>query len=270
MPTADPHHTTHDHGQAGVLLSILVPAWNEADNMQPLIDEVASVMAALDEPYELIVLDDGSTDGTDARVAQMMPGRPWLRLLRRDDNAGKSAGMLAAIGAARGRFIATLDADMQNDPADLLPMLEILRRGEADFVQGDRSAMRQDAWVRKAGTAVGRAVRRWVLGDTVRDTGCATRMMTRDIARGLPMQYEGMHRFLPAYAALMGARIVERPVNHRSRHSGTSKYGLGVLSRAGVGLRDTLAVHWMRSRYRAVSSVREVTHEQDASELERA
>ncbi|HEX7008473.1 MAG TPA: glycosyltransferase, partial [Phycisphaeraceae bacterium] len=150
----------------------------------------------------------------------------------------------------RGLFIATLDADLQNDPADLPAMLELVRSGQADMVQGDRSRNRQDNVVRRVGSVVGRRFRRWLLGDPIRDTGCSARVVRAHIAKQFPLQFKGMHRFMPVYARMLGAQVVEMPVNHRPRAAGQTKYGLGVLNRGIAGFIDCLALRWMMKRYR--------------------
>lgn len=245
--------TQSDRNGASALqpaLSVVVPALNEEGNVGPLVEQVEAAMQAAAVAAELIVVDDGSTDATLARLNALQRDRPWLRVLHRDRPQGQSAAMLAGIAAARGAFIATLDADMQNDPADLPLMLERLRDEGADMVQGDRSANRRDNVVRRVASRIGRAARRLMLGDTIRDTGCSARVVRADVARRFPLQFKGMHRFLPAYAAMLGARVIEMPVRHHARHSGQTKYGLGLLNRGSAGLFDCLAVRWMLARYR--------------------
>ena len=249
------HQTTADapaQGPAQVELSIVVPAFNEQDNVDALVEQVRFAVLGAGIAAELIVVDDGSTDDTAARVAALADDRPWLRVLRQGRRLGQSAAMYRGIQAARGRYLATLDADLQNDPADLPAMLALLHAGEADMVQGDRSANRRDNVVRRVASVVGRKARRWILADPTRDTGCSTRVLRTDDARRFPLYLHGMHRFLPACARMYGLRVVERPVHHRRRHAGQTKYGLGVMSRAVSGLCDCLAVRWMRHRYREV------------------
>lgn len=231
-------------------LSIVVPALNEADNVAPLAEQVRHAVIEAGVSAELIVVDDGSTDSTPRKLRDLASQYPWLRPLRREQPRGQSAAMLAGITAARGRLIATLDADLQNDPADLPRMMKVLAEQKADLVQGDRSHDRQDHLIRRVSSWVGRVTRRIVLGDTVRDTGCSARVMTAAVARQLPLQFRGMHRFIPAYARIIGAKIVEVPVTHRPRTAGKTKYGLGVFSRGFAGLADCFAVRWMIRRHR--------------------
>ena len=233
-------------------LSVVIPALNEAENVKPLVEEIDRTVRGAGIEAELIIVDDGSTDGTHERLLELAATRPWLRVLRRDSPQGQSAAMGAGIAAARGAFIATLDADLQNDPADIPAMLEMLKRQGADFVQGDRSRNRSDTWMRRRASWVGRSARNLILRDPVRDTGCSARVLRAEVARRLPLQYKGMHRFFPAYAARLGAKIIEFPVTHRPRAAGHTKYGVGVLSRGLAGLADCFAVRWMGKRLRDV------------------
>lgn len=241
----------------GPRLSVVAPAHNEEDNVARLIDEVAAALGPVGRPFEFIIVDDGSTDGTRRAVQSLMAGRPWLRCLAMAQTPpgrghGQSAAFYAGFRACRGEWVATLDADCQNDPADLPRMLELLERTGADMVQGDRSANRRDSAVRRAGSVVGRTFRRWLLGDTIRDTGCSLRVMRREIALRLPLELRGMHRFIPATARQMGYKVVEMPVSHRPRTAGETKYGMGIASRAIPGLVDCFAVRYMGARRRPV------------------
>ncbi|MCC6579302.1 MAG: glycosyltransferase family 2 protein [Phycisphaeraceae bacterium] len=238
---------------AGPELSIIVPALNEEDNVGPLVDEVRRAVLDAGIDAEMIVVDDGSTDQTLPRLRELQKQHPWLRLLHRDKARGQSSAMWAGIHAARGRFVAMLDADLQNDPFDLPAMIVPLRENAADLVQGDRSANRRDTFVRRVSSWVGRTARRQILGDSVRDTGCSSRMLRREFALQLPLQFKGMHRFIPIYCRMLGARIVEMQVHHRPRHAGTAKYG--VLNRAFVGLIDCFAMRWMLKRHRCTDTV---------------
>ena len=231
-------------------LSIVIPALNEQDNVQPLVEQVEAHVRNAGVKAELIVVDDGSDDQTLPRLRELAGARPWLVILHRPTRQGQSAAMHAGIHAARGRYVATLDADLQNDPAELPVMLGLLEERGVDLVQGDRSADRQDTAIRKWGSIVGRKARLWLLGDKVRDTGCSARVLKAEYATQLPLQFKGMHRFIPCYVGLLGGKIAETPVRHRPRHTGTTKYGMGLLSRGPAGLMDCLAVRWMRKRLR--------------------
>ena len=188
------------------------------------------------------------------------PTVPWVRCVSMTNTPagsgnGQSAAFHAGFRAARGRLIATLDADLQNDPADFPKMLELLASTDADFVQGDRSAVRKqgDAKIRQFGSWIGRKFRLWVLGDSITDTGCSLRIMKREIALQLPLEFKGAHRFIPVTARHLGYTVIEMPVNHRNRHAGEPKYGMGITKRALPGLVDLFAIRWMRNRRRPVT-----------------
>ncbi|MFG0304638.1 MAG: glycosyltransferase family 2 protein [Phycisphaerales bacterium JB040] len=255
-PPAHPQHPTPvPPGPPDLELSVVAPAHNEQDNVEELVRQVGDAIGALGITWEFVIVDDASRDATGDRVRELMPGRPWLRLieLSRPPSGGNGQSVAFKIGfqRARGRLIAVLDADLQNDPADLPAMLERLRETGADFVQGDRSHARRDNWVRRQTSRVGRWFRRLIVGDTIRDTGCSLRVMKREIAVRLPLEFKGMHRFIPATARHMGYTVVEMPVHHRQRHAGETKYGsLGITKRAIPGLIDCFAVRYMRTRRR--------------------
>jgi len=238
---------------SGVELSIVAPARDEEANIEALVDDVHRALEDAGECFELILVDDGSTDGTRAAIAREIARRSWVRGLALAPLAGggngQSAAFEAGIVAARGSVIAFMDADRQNDPGDLPAMLEVFRTRAVDMVQGDRSANRRDDRVKRITAWVGRTFRRVFLRDNIRDTGCSLRVMRRELAVQLPLRYRGMHRFIPFYARQLGYEVVEVPVRHRPRTAGMTKYG--VRDRALPGLRDLLAVRWMRSRLRS-------------------
>lgn len=247
---------------AGILLSVVAPAHNEEGNIEALVSEVGAALARLSggtSVAEFVVVDDGSVDSTRARIVRLMPGRPWLRCVAMTKTppgkgGGQSAAFHAGIRAARGRLIATLDADLQNDPADIPAMLELMNKTGADMVQGDRSHARRDNAVRKITSIIGRKFRLYFLGDTIRDTGCSLRVMKREIAEALPLEFKGIHRFIPVTVRHLGYKVVEMNVNHRPRTAGETKYGMGISKRAIPGFLDLLAVRWMRARRRPVAS----------------
>ena len=227
-----------------------MPALTEQDNIELPVDQIQKTVRETGIDAELIVVDDGSTDATLPRLAALACERPWLKVLHRDVPRGQSAAMEAGIRAATAHYVATLDADLQNDPADLPAMLGYLRAGAADMVQGDRTENRRDNVIRRLGSIIGRWSRRLLLGDPVRDTGCSARIVRTELARKFPLQFKGMHRFLPIHARMLGAQIIEMPVHHRRRAAGQTKYGFGGLNRGLAGLVDCLAVRWMMGRYR--------------------
>jgi len=247
-PTGVPPLTT-------IELSVVAPAHNEQENIEPLVQEIGAALTGHGLPFEFIVVDDGSTDKTRERVKALMPTRPWLRLVAMTQTPpgkgnGQSAAFHAGFRAARGRLVASLDADLQNDPADLPKMLLLLRESDADMVQGDRSLARRDNAIRRITSRIGRFFRGLILSDTIRDTGCSLRVMKREIAIALPLEFKGMHRFIPVTARHLGYKVVEMPVNHRARIAGETKYGFGIVQRGIPGLIDCFAVRYMHNRRR--------------------
>ncbi|MCB9844921.1 MAG: glycosyltransferase family 2 protein [Phycisphaeraceae bacterium] len=238
-------------------LTVVAPAHNEQDNVEQLVRQVGSALSPTGLRFEMVIVDDGSTDQTPARIREAMGASPWLRCIRmtrtpEGRGGGQSAAFHAGFRAARGALVASLDADLQNDPADIPAMLELMRERDADMVQGDRSRARRDGLVRRVGSRVGRLFRRMILGDSIRDTGCSLRVMRREIALRLPLELKGAHRFIPVTARQMGYDVVEMPVHHRPRAAGTTKYGMGILQRAIPGLVDCFGVRWMGKRRRPV------------------
>lgn len=238
-------------------LSIIAPAHNEEDNVGPLVAEIDATLAAGPIRYEIIIVDDGSTDHTRERLRSLVDQHPSLRIIRMTNTPpgkgnGQSAAFHAGLRAARGELIALLDADLQNDPADLPRLLEVMRTTGADMVQGDRSANRRDTLGRRIASWVGRTFRKLLLGDTIRDTGCSLRVMRRAVGLAIPLEFRGMHRFIPITARQLGYTVVETPVRHRPRVAGQAKYG--VFNRAIPGFIDCLAVRWMRHRRRPTSA----------------
>jgi dolichol-phosphate mannosyltransferase len=253
--------TTHNPTREEIDLSIVAPAHNEQDNVDLLIEQIDAALTPTSVRFEFILVDDGSTDATRSKTIAHQHQRPWVRCIAMTNTPngsgnGQSAAFHAGFRAARGRLIAVLDADLQNDPADIPRMLELLEESNADFVQGDRSSVRKqgDSSIRLFGSWVGRTFRRVLLGDTITDTGCSLRVMKREIALRIPLEFRGMHRFIPATARHLGYTVIEMPVNHRPRHAGEPKYGLGIMKRALPGLIDLFAVRYMRNRRRPVTS----------------
>lgn len=243
------------HADRPIELSVVAPAHNEEDNVAPLAEQVRAAIEPLGIPYEFIIVDDGSTDRTQAKTRELMVGRSWLRCITmtktpKGSGVGQSAAFRAGFAASSGRLVATLDADLQNDPADIAKMLDVMKTTGADMVQGDRSHARKDNVIRRCTSVIGRKFRRWLLGDTIRDTGCSLRVMKREIAVALPLEFKGMHRFIPVTARHLGYNVVEMPVTHRPRIAGETKYGMGIVKRAIPGLVDLFAVRYMRNRRR--------------------
>ena len=235
-------------------LSVVVPVYNERESLPGLVEEIGAALTGTGLRYEILLVDAGSTDGSAEWIREWsLHSRDTIGVIF-EKNAGQSAAVTAGLKLARAPIIATLDADGQNDPADIPALLERLEG--ADVVSGVR-ADRQDGWKRRVSSKIANGVRRSVLGDTLTDIGCSLKVYRRETLEGLPT-FAGVHRFLPALCQFRGARVVEVPVRHRPRTKGVSKYGVG--NRLWRGIRDLYGVLWLRARllqYR----IREVTHE---------
>ena len=223
-------------------ISIIVPVYNEAENILPLAKEVGSAMALQAHSFELVLVDDASTDSTWSVIEKASASFPFIRGLRHLRNAGQSAALWTGIQATTSPIIATLDGDLQNDPADLVRMLAELEH--VDFVSGMR-LQRQDNFLRRISSRIARWARKSVLKVDFRDTGCAIRAFKRSTLTHL-FPFNGLHRFLPVLVHGNGARTLEVPVNHRPRVAGVSKYG--VWNRLGRGVHDLLAIAWYLKR----------------------
>jgi dolichol-phosphate mannosyltransferase len=234
-------------------LSLVIPAYNEEETIEECVREADGVLARLGKRYEIVVVDDGSTDGTFARLRTLKAGTPSLRAVRYHPNKGQTAAMAAGFDRARGDIVVTMDADMQNDPADIPRLLD--QMNEWDVVCGVR-ANRQDNFVRKASSAIANSVRNWLTDEEIHDVGCTLRAYRASYLRRVKL-FEGMHRFLPTLLRLERARIVEVPVRHRPRLRGRNKYGIG--NRLFKGLRDLWAVRWMQARYIRYEIEEEIT-----------
>ena len=229
-----------------VAISVIVPVFNESDNIAPMLREVAGAMKSVPAAWELVFVDDASTDDTWARIAEAHRAEPRVRGLRHKRNAGQSAAVWTGISATTTPILCTLDGDLQNDPADLPKMIAELKN--VDFVSGMRLS-RQDTWVRKVSSRIARRARSAALGVDFQDTGCAIRAFKREALAGV-FPFNGLHRFLPVLVHGGGFKTLEVPVNHRPRVAGASKYG--IWNRLGRGIYDLLAIAWyQKRRYRA-------------------
>jgi dolichol-phosphate mannosyltransferase len=225
-----------------VEISIIVPVLEEEDNVLPLAREVAATLDKEPRSFELVFVDDGSRDGTWAKIQEAHRLDPRFRGLRHERNSGQSAALWTGVRETDGPIIATLDGDLQNDPADLPKLLAELEH--ADFVCGVR-VNRQDTWVRRASSRIARWARRSALGADFQDTGCSLRVFKRTALDGV-FPFNGWHRFLPVLVHGNGAVTKEAPVNHRPRAAGVSKYG--VWNRLGRGIFDLIGVAWYQKR----------------------
>jgi len=223
-------------------LSLVIPVFNERDNLEPLMREIAGSLAGTRWRYEILMVDDGSTDGTDEVLRRLAATHPELRVVRFVRNAGQTAAMDAGFRRARGRVVVTLDADLQNDPADIPRLVGELEGWDA--VVGVRS-VRRDSLVRRVSSRIANYVRNRLSDETITDTGCSLKAYRRDALDRLKL-YRGMHRFLPTLLKMEGYRVRELPVGHRARAHGDSKYGIG--NRLVPSFVDLLAVRWMKKR----------------------
>lgn len=224
-------------------ISVVIPAYNEEEALPDCLRELRRVMAGMGQEFEIIVVDDGSTDATFGVLREMRSEVPELRAIRFARNSGQTAAMAAGFRAARAPIVVTMDADGQNDPADIPALLDALVA--CDVVCGVRQR-RADTLLRRVSSRLANAVRNRLAGDRWRDVGCSLKAYRREFLQRLPL-FEGMHRFLPTLLSLAGARVTELPVRHRPRRRGRSKYN--VRNRMFVALRDLFAVRWMRRRW---------------------
>ena len=225
-------------------LSVVFPVFNEEENLPILLDEIAKALDGKGWSYEIVAVDDGSRDRSLAVLREQRAKHPALRILSFEKNSGQTAALDAAWRAARGRFVVSLDADLQNDPADIPRMMQKLDESGADMVIGVR-VNRHDTWSRKMQSRIGNGVRNWITNDDITDTGCSLKLVRRAAIDRVTL-YTGMHRFLPTLVRMRGYKVIEMPVNHRARQFGVSKYG--AMNRAFRGLADCLAVRWMSKR----------------------
>ena len=240
-------------------VSIVVPVRNEAENIAPLVDEIAN---ALDKhlAFELIYVNDGSTDRTEAELARLMASRPWLRQIRHEISCGQSAAVSSGVMHARAAIIVTLDGDGQNDPAFIPALLEAMMKApHIGLVAGQRVG-RQASGFKKFQSRVANAVRSVVLRDGTRDTGCGLKAFRRDLFLRLPY-FDGLHRFLPALVRREGYAIGYVDVVDRPRRAGMSNYGMW--DRLWIGILDLIGVWWLIRRRRRVPRVSEVKRNAD-------
>ena len=215
-------------------LSIIVPLYNEEDNVRPLFEAIAEALAPLPLTAELLLVDDGSQDATFARALELpRDGKPKLRLIKLRRNYGQTAAMAAGIEHARGRILVTMDGDLQNDPRDIPRFLAEIDKGY-DLVVGWRKA-RKDHWSRVLPSKVANRLIGWITGVPIKDNGCSLKAYRAELIKEIPL-YAEMHRFIPAMASLAGARIAEIEVRHHPRRFGRSKYGFSRIYKVLVDL----------------------------------
>ncbi|NQU50497.1 MAG: glycosyltransferase family 2 protein [Planctomycetes bacterium] len=236
------------------MLSVVIPVLNEAPNLRDLLQEIRQALDAV-MPFEIILVDDASTDYTDSLLPQLFDEFPQLRVLRHDRRSGQSAGLRTGIRAARYEWIATLDGDGQNDPADL-PKLWAARPAEAapSWMAIGHRLDRRDTGAKRFASKFANGLRRRALRDDTPDTGCGIKIFPRELFLQLPW-FNHIHRFLPALVRRAGGTSISIPVGHRERTRGQSKYG--VWDRAWVGIWDLMGVMWLLRR-NAVPHVEEL------------
>jgi len=224
-------------------LTVVFPVYNERDNLEPLLAELEPCLRAVGSSFEVLCVDDCSTDDSLKVLERLQAERPWLRVVRHGVNCGESAGQATGFRHARGAVVVTMDADMQNDPADIADLLGDLT-GDVVAVCGVRRK-REDDFVKRLSSRIANGFRNTVTGDRIADAGCTFRVLRRDALTDLPV-FNGLHRFLPTILRWQGYAVRERLVNHRPRTRGQSKYGVG--NRAWRGILDCMAMRWYHRR----------------------
>lgn len=226
-------------------VSVIAPAYNELENVEPLIERIGAVFAPTGLTYEAVITDDCSTDGTREKLLELAGKYPWVRVIRLDKNSGQTAAMDAGFRAARGKVWGTVDADMQNDPGEIVRLMKLLGP-DVDMVNGWRKD-RQDKnkIMRLIQTKIANGVRNWLSGDNIKDSACGLKVYKRECLEGFTL-YKGMHRFFPTLVKMRGFKVIEVPVSHNPRLHGVTKYKFG--SRVLRALADLMAVRWMKKR----------------------
>lgn len=242
-----------------VSLSVVIPVYNEAENIRPLLERLKSALNDHPGQAEILFVDDGSTDRTLALLSEAQKKDARIRIAHFRRNLGQTAAMAAGFSLARGKAVATLDGDLQNDPADIPRLVEML--SEWDAVCGIRVHRRDTVW-KKISSRVGNGIRNWVTDDNIIDTGCTLKAYRRECLERLEL-YQGMHRFLPTLLKMRGFRVTQVPVGHHPRLGGKTKYG--TWGRLKKGLADIWAVRWMKKNWIEYRDVLEVAEPPAAS-----
>ena len=224
--------------------SVVLPVYNERDNLNTLFAELKRAADSTGRPWEAVFVDDCSTDGSLDIIRRLAEANPEIRYVAFAENRGQSAAFCAGFDAAESGIIITMDADLQNDPADIPAMLAIFGQ-DCEMVIGWR-ALRKDTFIKRISSRIANAIRDAIVDDGVHDTGCSLKVMQADMVRALP-RFKNMHRYLPILMKTAGARIREVKVGHRPRGAGISKYG--TLDRALAGIWDLIGVKWLITRH---------------------
>ena len=227
-------------------ISVVIPVKDEVSNIRPLLDEIASELESVN--FEVVIVDDGSRDGTDAVLAEARTAYPWLKVVRHRDACGQSTATCSGVKASAAPWVVTMDGDGQNPPGEILTLIAVRDAAAepVDMVAGQRKK-RRDNWVRRYSSRIANGVRGALLKDGISDTGCSLKLFRRDLFLELPY-FDHMHRFLPALVKRHGGRIVTAPVGHREREHGESKYGFH--NRLWPSLVDLFGVLWLQRRTR--------------------
>ena len=223
-------------------LSIVIPVYNERDNLVPLEEKLGQVLSKLQLSYEVIMVDDGSVDGSSHIINLIKKNNPRIKLIRFGSNHGQSAAFAAGFKAARGKIFVTLDADLQNNPADIPLLLE--KMDEYDVVCGWRFK-RNDPWIKRVSSKIGNAVRNSLSQEEIADTGCSLKAFRRECFNNVKL-FKGMHRFFPTLMKMEGFRVTQVKVSHHPRLHGESKYN--IRNRLFSSLHDLMAIRWMKKR----------------------
>jgi dolichol-phosphate mannosyltransferase len=223
-------------------LSVVVPVRNEQDNVAPLIREIDAALTAVE--HEIIYIDDGSSDDTYANLKQLQTQFKQLRIVRHAQSCGQSTAVRTGVKSAKYAWVATLDGDGQNDPADIPKLMAAITEG-VELAGGNRRASRRDTWIKRQSSVIANTVRSKMLHDDTPDTGCGLKLFSREAFLDLPY-FDHMHRFLPALIKRRGGKIVSVAVSHRNREFGKSNYG--TLDRLMVGIVDLFGVAWLQRR----------------------
>jgi dolichol-phosphate mannosyltransferase len=235
-------------------LSIIAPAYNEEGNVEPLVERIGEIFTPSPYSFEAVIVDDHSSDGTTARLLELAKKYPWLRVIRLEKNSGQTAAMDCGFRHARGRIWGTLDADMQNDPAEILRLVPMLT-DDIDMINGWRKDRAdKNKGLRRFQSKFANGMRNWLSGDPppfIKDSACGLKVYKRHCLEGLTL-YKGMHRFFPTLVKMRGYRVLEVPISHNARLTGITKYKFG--SRVIRAFVDLLAVRWMLSRALRYSS----------------
>ncbi len=229
-----------------IQVSLVAPVYNEKECIEDFVKEADAELKKLGRSYEIVCADDCSTDGSKDILTVLKKKYAALRVVRLTRNQGQSGAFEAGIRAARGQYIVLIDADMQNDPADIGRLIAALEAPDKPACAAGRRAARQDNFIRRLSSRIANGVRIWLTKDPIRDTGCSLKAFDARYAKRMKM-FKGMHRFLTTLVRMQGGTVVEVDVNHRPRPKGTPKYGQG-LGRTFTALRDAFAVRWMKSR----------------------